>query len=118
MTASYGVVGRWREQYETFDHVVSSFMLHHLEPETKAQALREVKRVLKPGSSFHLLDFDAPQHGVHGALQRLLHARGGERANRHLDALLGDAGFVEVTRRKAQPVLFQPVVALSARRTQ
>ncbi len=41
----------------SFDRVLSSFMLHHLAPEEKERTLREVRRVLKPGGLFHLLDF-------------------------------------------------------------
>jgi ubiquinone/menaquinone biosynthesis C-methylase UbiE len=50
------------------DRVLSSLMLHHLPATQKLDALREVRRVLKPGGSLHLLDFDhqepAPLHKV------------------------------------------------------
>ena len=36
----------------SFDVVVASEVLEHIEPETRAQALREVARVLAPGGSF------------------------------------------------------------------
>ena len=41
----------------TFDRVLSSFMLHHLEEHEREKTLREVLRVLKPAGMFHLLDF-------------------------------------------------------------
>jgi len=41
----------------TFDRVLSSFMLHHLEEHEREKTLREVLRVLKPAGTFHLLDF-------------------------------------------------------------
>lgn len=39
------------------DRVLSSMMLHHLEPDEKDSALREALRVLRPGGELHLLDF-------------------------------------------------------------
>ena len=44
---------------ESFDHVFSSFMFHHLEEQERENMLREVLRVLRNGGSFHLLDFIA-----------------------------------------------------------
>ncbi len=41
----------------SFDVVFSSFMFHHLEPDEQQATLAEVRRVLKPGGSFHLVDF-------------------------------------------------------------
>jgi ubiquinone/menaquinone biosynthesis C-methylase UbiE len=41
----------------SFDHVFSSLMFHHLHKEGKQAALAEVRRVLKPGAAFHLMDF-------------------------------------------------------------
>ena len=41
----------------SFDVVFSSFMFHHLEPDEQQATLTEVRRVLKPGGSFHLVDF-------------------------------------------------------------
>jgi ubiquinone/menaquinone biosynthesis C-methylase UbiE len=43
----------------TFDRVLSSFMFHHLGAKEKAATLREVRRVLRPSGSVHLLDFAA-----------------------------------------------------------
>jgi hypothetical protein len=34
--------------------------------------LRAVRRVLKPGGEFHMLDFEGPQDGAHGFLAHLL----------------------------------------------
>lgn len=45
---------------ESFDHVFSSLMLHHLTGEERRAALREVVRVLKPGGRFHLVDWCRP----------------------------------------------------------
>ncbi|HXG94844.1 MAG TPA: class I SAM-dependent methyltransferase [Blastocatellia bacterium] len=58
----------------SFDRVFSSFMFHHLEENEKEKTLSEVRRVLKPGGSLHLLDFGGPKHGGSGILARLFHA--------------------------------------------
>ncbi|TDO14587.1 methyltransferase family protein [Mycobacterium sp. BK086] len=41
---------------DTFDRVLSSMMLHHLDHEVKAAALSEAFRVLKPGGEMHVVD--------------------------------------------------------------
>ncbi len=42
----------------SFDRVFSSFMFHHLPSDEKGRTLRAVRRVLKPGGGFHMLDFE------------------------------------------------------------
>ncbi|AGL19338.1 type 11 methyltransferase [Actinoplanes sp. N902-109] len=42
------------------DRVLSALMLHHLAEDERARALREVRRVLRPGGQLHLLDVTAP----------------------------------------------------------
>jgi ubiquinone/menaquinone biosynthesis C-methylase UbiE len=56
----------------TFDRVFSSLMLHHLEEGDRGKMLSEVRRVLAPEGSFHLMDIAGPE-ASDGALQRLLH---------------------------------------------
>jgi ubiquinone/menaquinone biosynthesis C-methylase UbiE len=58
----------------SFDRVTASLMFHHLAPPDRAWALAEVRRVLRPGGRFHMLDFDGPVAGGAGFLARRLHA--------------------------------------------
>ncbi|HEY3609011.1 MAG TPA: methyltransferase domain-containing protein [Pseudonocardiaceae bacterium] len=55
----------------SFDRVLSSLMLHHLDHKTKVAAAAEVVRVLRPGGSLHVADFTGQAHGgIHGFLAR------------------------------------------------
>jgi len=78
-----------------FDRVFSSLMFHHLAAEEKAATLREVRRVLKPGGSLHLLDFGPPRSALSRALAHVLHRAEHLRDNLEdrIIALLGQAGF-------------------------
>lgn len=84
-----------------FDRVLSSLMLHHLTHDEKLGALREARRVLAPGASFHVVDFAAPRTLVARIATRLLHHD--ERMQENLDgripALLREAGFARVEER-------------------
>ena len=46
-----------------FHHVFTSLFIHHLTLEKKKETFEEVRRVLKSGGQFHLLDFEKPQNG-------------------------------------------------------
>ena len=78
----------------SFDRVFSSFMFHHLPADRRQKTLQEVRRVLVPGGSLHLLDFERPSQTV-GIFTRWLHS------SRHLRdssedrtlALMRKAGF-------------------------
>ena len=88
----------------SFDRVLSALMLHHLGAEAKGPALREVRRVLAPGGSLHVADFDPGGHGrgVHGALARLVHGRHARVVRSPVLDMLRDEGFAharEVERR-------------------
>jgi ubiquinone/menaquinone biosynthesis C-methylase UbiE len=99
----------------SFDRVLSSFMLHHLEPETRHRTLREVLRVLRPGGSVHLADLARPHGSRHGGP-----FLGGRRmrADRHgsIVALLEEAGFAEAAEVSHHTSWFQTVVYYRARR--
>jgi ubiquinone/menaquinone biosynthesis C-methylase UbiE len=58
----------------SFDRVFSTFMFHHLMVDQKEKTLYEVRRVLTPGGSLHLLDFTATEAGGHGPLMRYFYS--------------------------------------------
>lgn len=78
-SARAGVAVRWErgfaEQlpYEeaSFDRVLSSLMFHHLEPDGRRGMLSEVRRVLRPGGSLHLIDFGGRGDHRHGPVAHL-----------------------------------------------
>jgi ubiquinone/menaquinone biosynthesis C-methylase UbiE len=81
----------------SFDRVTSSLMFHHLSLSERERALREVRRVLKPGGCFHMLDFDGPIAGRAGVLARRIHASPQLRHNAE-DRVLGlmnEAGLLD-----------------------
>jgi ubiquinone/menaquinone biosynthesis C-methylase UbiE len=83
----------------SFDRVLSSLMLHHLDHDTKVAAAAEVARVLRPGGSLHVVDFDGDLHGMHGLLARRVAKSGhaGDNRGDGLPKLFAAAGLDCVT---------------------
>lgn len=79
----------------SFDAVASSFMFHHLPRDAKPAALREARRVLKPGGRFHMADFAGPESLARGFLAHLIHPDKhlADNAEARVLAFLRDAGF-------------------------
>lgn len=48
----------------TFDIVVSTLTFHHMPKEAKVEAAKEIKRILKPGGEFLILDFLKERKGL------------------------------------------------------
>lgn len=99
----------------SFDRVLSSLMLHHLTRDERLQALREVRRVLAPGASFHLVDFGPPRNWFARVVMRALHH--GEHMADHLagrlPVLLREAGFERVEERGHHSTAFGRLVFVS-----
>jgi ubiquinone/menaquinone biosynthesis C-methylase UbiE len=89
----------------SFDRVLSAFMFHHLpNADAKMKTLLEVRRILVPGGSLHLIDFGGGT--AHGRfLVHLLHRteRFQDNAAERILTLMREAGFadpVEVAHRR------------------
>ena len=91
----------------TFDIVLSSLAFHHLTRDEKAEAMREILRVLRPGGEFHLGDFGPPHTGSMRVASVLTEKIGREHVDDNyaglLPPMLHGAGFnvVEETGRLA-----------------
>lgn len=83
----------------SFDRVLSAFMFHHLGPDEKEKALCEVRRVLKPGGSLHLLDLGGAKASSDGFLARLGHRHGRLRDNLddRIPTLMREASLADPT---------------------
>jgi hypothetical protein len=75
-------------------------MLHHLEAAEKETTLREVRRVLRPGARFHLLDFATPDSDSAGPLARRLHSshRLKDNSDEQILSLMRRAGLSDAQR--------------------
>ena len=92
---------------ESFDRVFSSLMFHHLNKQERESMLREVLRVLKPGGSFHLVDFIV-DHASHGFIDRLFrfHAQMEDNSDDRILGLMSRIGFTNPVKVKEGSMLF------------
>ena len=102
---------RWREGLAgslelgdgTADAAVMSLLLHHLERDAKLVALRDVRRVLRPGAPLHVADWGRPHDpAMRVAFAALQLVDGAAGTRDHLEGRLPDvlreAGFRRVER--------------------
>ncbi len=79
---------------DSFDLVLSSYMLHHLPDDIKRKGLGEIRRVLKPGGRFLVVDLTVHGHSFVGHVLTLFgHAERGYASE--LRGIVDDAGFGE-----------------------
>jgi demethylmenaquinone methyltransferase/2-methoxy-6-polyprenyl-1,4-benzoquinol methylase/phosphoethanolamine N-methyltransferase len=87
----------------TFDVVISRLMVHHLPDDLKRQAFLDVLRVLKPGGSFFIADFNRPENPLLAHLSMALVGHGMMQTNiGKLPPMLAEAGFAEVVSGKTR----------------
>ena len=80
----------------SFDLVVSTLVFHHLKPDVKRAALKEVRRVLKPDGRLYVGDFGNPADPLQTAL--LLQTRVFDGFDVTADSRRGRGGDVVATR--------------------
>ncbi len=92
----------------SFDRVLSSFMFHHLSGEVKRKTMSEVRRVLRPGGSLHLVDFAPSEPGARGFLTRIFHPDEAlkDNAEDKVIALMSESGFSEAARVRQDAMVF------------
>ena len=95
---------------DTFDVVLSALMLHHLDRETKVEALREAARVLKSSGSLHIVDMSGQHSHTHGS-----HNHGARPHFDDLPELLTSAGFRIVKRTESKHLGIGHMIFLEAR---
>jgi ubiquinone/menaquinone biosynthesis C-methylase UbiE len=80
----------------SFDLVTSTLMIHHLPDSLQEKGFREIRRVLKPGGRFAVLDFASNSHSPIGHLLSIFGHGHGATAVDALEPRLSDAGFSDV----------------------
>ena len=105
-------------QAQTFDTVLTTFVLHHLTTDNKRRALSEMCRVLRPSGRIHIADWGKPHTRwmrVAALLLKAFEPSEGTRAN--LDGRIGelckDAGFTDVRLTANVSTVFGTVTFLS-----
>jgi ubiquinone/menaquinone biosynthesis C-methylase UbiE len=93
---------------QSFDVVLSTFMMHHLPDDLKRQGLAEIVRVLKPEGHLLVTDFNRPQERQSQPEQFGV----GEMGVQDLPALMKEAGFSQT---ETGEILF-PIRSLGRRR--
>lgn len=93
---------------DSFDHVFSSFMFHHVRSNQKEETLREIRRVLKPGGYLHLLDFRGADTGDARLVTRWFHSRRilKDNAENRILELIAKAELAEAKSVRRQTVVF------------
>lgn len=99
---------------KSFDRVLSSFMIHHLSPDERAATLVEIRRVLKPGGSVHLLDFAPHDDASHGGHRFHLAPHAQAHFEARMTRLMSEAGFAAPKDVASGKIIFGPIAYYSA----
>lgn len=92
----------------SYDRVLSALMFHHLDRDEKSRTLHQVRRVLRPGGSLHVLDFGGSHDRAGGFFARLFHWSEHLRDNSRetILGLMRDAGFADAGEVAQRPSFF------------
>jgi ubiquinone/menaquinone biosynthesis C-methylase UbiE len=88
----------------SFDRVVTSLLLHHLEPAVKRAALADAYRVLRPGGRLHVADFGRSRDPLMRVMFAALQVQDGfsntaDHPAGRVPGMIADAGFTDVESR-------------------
>ena len=92
----------------SFDRVFSTFMFHYLMGDEGEKTFYEVRRVLTPGGSLHMLDFMGTDASSHGPLARYFHSshRLKDNTEERILTLMNRAGFISCEKVTEGAMLF------------
>jgi len=89
----------------SFDVVTSSLVMHHVPQEERGRAVREMLRVLRPGGTLVLADYQPGEGALARVHASLSTVRAMQRRVSPLEPLVVDAGFSQVVSGDAPPWL-------------
>lgn len=105
----------------SFDRVLTTLVLHHLDGDGKAGALAESFRVLRPGSEVHIADFGAPRGPLTRLASWLVEYIGREHIQENfrgmIPGMVAAAGFVNVEETASVATVFGMVRMIRGVRT-
>ncbi|HJZ49762.1 MAG TPA: methyltransferase domain-containing protein [Roseiflexaceae bacterium] len=90
-----GVIEQLAFPDQSFDVVLSSFMMHQLPDDLKRQGLAEIARVLRPGGRLVVIDTRRPEE-QHGRSARPIHVGPWNSGIQDQPALMQAAGFSQI----------------------
>jgi ubiquinone/menaquinone biosynthesis C-methylase UbiE len=101
----------------SFDRVFSSLMFHHLSQDARLATLREVRRVLRPDGSVHLMDFEQEGSDSHSPVAQWLHSSKRMQGNtrEQIENLMREAGLIQPCVVDSDQPIFGKIVYLAAR---
>jgi len=87
----------------SFDIVVSSLFFHHLDQQQKLEALKEIRRVLKPEGQLHIADWGKPTSMIQRSLFLIVQCLDGFKTTQDsvegvLPNIIEEAGFTDIER--------------------